>query len=875
MAENVLDKYRVIAQLGRGGMADVYLAAAHGPGGFAKLLVVKVLQPTLARDPQFLTMFRDEARLSARLNHPNVIQTYEVGESEGRHYIAMEFLEGQPLHRVVDRFGSQGGITPSLALKIVIDGLAGLHYAHELADFDGRPLGVVHRDITPQNVFLTYEGQIKLVDFGIAKASDSSTETNVGTVKGKVAYMAPEQARGELVDRRADLFSMGVILWELLSGRRLWEGLTDIAVVGKLVQGDIPNLEQVRPDLSPGLARACMRALQPEKSSRPATALEFQKELEIQFEEMTSKFSSRRLGELLRDSFAEERGQVRGVVRKQLEKLARTTPTGITPPGGWRLSASPGDMPILGEGSAVHDAVTALHTGLTDPTNRSGSIPAALGSGAITGTTNQTVIQQDRGALWIAVAAVGIAGLAIGVAAPWTKFQEKKDDSAAVARAEATRSTTPTPAAARPPSTPTGGCGGDSRPVVELTGEISEDATLTCDKTYLLRFTTIVTPGVTLTIQPGTVLHGDTETKGVLVVQPGGRLMARGTADRPIVFTSDKLPSERRPGDWGGVILLGQAPVNLRDAQGQPTTGRVEGLTTGGDYGGQLVDDSSGALTFVRIEYSGTQIAPNNEVNGLTLAGVGRGTEIHHVEVRHTADDCFEFFGGTVDGKYLVCQGSDDDSFDWDYGYTGRLQFLVAQSGPGATEGSHGIEGDNDPRGSKNEPVSAPLVYNATFCGKNRILEAKEHYGMLLRRGTQGRIRNAIFMGFGAGLDVQDAATKPNIAASLFFNNLVFNLAYPESHLAKRTERLLFDDDAGFDENVYLTNPGLKISTRDPEIGNCYDPQSPSWKPRAALLNDSAEPPDDGFFDPRATYLGAFRDRQDGWDQGEWLVWGP
>jgi len=191
---NTLDKYRVIAQLGRGGMAEVYLAAAHGPGGFSKLMVVKVLKDELARDREFLSMFSDEARLAAHLNHPNIVQTYEVGAAQGRHYIAMEYLEGQPLNRVIEAFSQAGGLSASMSLHIIIDALSGLHYAHERRGFDGRHLGVVHRDITPHNLFVTYEGQTKLLDFGIAKALDSTSHTKIGMVKGKIAYMAPESA---------------------------------------------------------------------------------------------------------------------------------------------------------------------------------------------------------------------------------------------------------------------------------------------------------------------------------------------------------------------------------------------------------------------------------------------------------------------------------------------------------------------------------------------------------------------------------------------------------------------------------------------------------------------------------------------------------
>jgi len=886
-SKNVLDKYRVIAKLGRGGMADVFLATAVGPGDFSKLLVVKVLQETLARDENFLVMFRDEARLAARLNHPNIVQTYEVGQSEGRHYIAMEYLEGQPLNAVSEAMSAGDKRSVSSALRIIMDALSGLHYAHEVLDFDGRPLGVVHRDITPQNVFVTYEGQVKIVDFGIAKALDSSSETKVGTVKGKVSYMAPEQARGETVTRTADIFSMAVLLWELLSDQRLWEGLTDIAVVGRLMQGDIPDIARLRPDLSPELAGIIMRALSPDQNARPQTALQFQELLEQQFEKLDEKVNSRKLGEFMRGAFSEQRAQARGVVAKQLERLARRTPSGETPPGGWKLGGDggAGDMPILGEGSKVHDAVTTIHTGLTGAPATLVTSAHQAHSGVVTGVTDAGLITQNRRIMWVAIAAVGIAGLSLGAARPWQNWGASSPTeistevtSTAAAAAEASLvspAANPTePARDGATHAVRTGCDSARKPLVELTGEITGDAELSCDKDYLLRFTTYVAPGSTLSIEPGTRLMGDVDTKGVLVVQPGARIEARGTAHQPIVFTSSNGEGRRKPGDWGGLILLGNAPINLKNAAGKTMPGHVEGISTGGEYGGDNEQDSSGTLSHVRIEYSGTEIGPNNEINGLTLAGVGRGTVLDHIQVRHTADDCFEFFGGTVDGKYLVCQSPGDDAFDWDYGYTGRLQFLLAQANPKAQGGANGFEGDNDPNGTKNGPVSHPAIYNATLCGKNRRMESKEHYGLLLRRGSELRMRNTVIQGFGAGMDVRDEGTKPNIAASVFHQNLVYNLAYPENTTATKSEKLLFDDDGGFDELIYLRNPGLRISEVDPGLGNCFDPYAPSFKPRQAILKNAAIPPDDDFFDANARYVGAFRDIGDDWDRGEWLRWG-
>ena len=183
-------------------MATVYLAVTQNEGGFDfnKLVVIKRLREHVAADPEFVVMLQDEARLAARLNHQNVVQTIEVGEHEDEIFLAMEFLDGQPLHRVRKRAGAN--IPLDIHLTILSDVIAGMHYAHELPDFDGKPLSIVHRDITPHNIFITYDGQTKILDFGIAKAEGRASSTRHGVVKGKIAYMAPEQARGEMLDRR-------------------------------------------------------------------------------------------------------------------------------------------------------------------------------------------------------------------------------------------------------------------------------------------------------------------------------------------------------------------------------------------------------------------------------------------------------------------------------------------------------------------------------------------------------------------------------------------------------------------------------------------------------------------------------------------------
>lgn len=410
------------------------------------------------------------------------------------------------------------------------------------------------------------------------------------------------------------------------------------------------------------------------------------------------------------------------------------------------------------------------------------------------------------------------------------------------------------------------------KPIVDLTGDVTADFVLGCENVYLLKGETIVTAGATLTIAAGTTIKGfyDAGTPAVLVVQPGGKLIAVGTADKPIVFTSELPANQRKAGDWGGVILLGNAPVNWKDAGNMPAQGKIEGVKSGGLYGGDDPNDSSGSLKYVRIEYSGVAIAPNNEINGLTFGGVGRGTVVDYVQVRHTADDCFEFFGGTVNAKHLACQYNGDDGFDWDNGYQGKLQFLVLQQDPAVADDTNGLEGDNDATGSANQPVSEPTIFNATLCGKN-VEVNKEQYGMLLRKSTKAHVANAIFMGFEAGLDVRNSGAGIDIRSSIFFGNLIANQAYAE--VAGGTG-VFADDDASFDEVVFLSDPQWKNATSDPGIAGCFDANAPSFGPTVSLAANAATPTNDGFLDTTATFIGAFRDSSDTWaTTGKWAVW--
>jgi serine/threonine-protein kinase len=315
-------KYRLIAEIGRGGMAEVYLALLQGDLGFNKLVVLKQIREDMADDPELLGMFLDEARLAARLRHPNVVETHEVAQENGHTFMAMEYLEGQPLHRIFQRVHRTGGLPLSVHLRILADLLAGVHHAHELRDWDDTPLGVVHRDVTPQNVFVTYTGVVKLVDFGIAKVKDAQTLTRAGIVKGKIAYLAPEQARREDLDRRVDIFAVGVMLWEAVTKTRPWKGKSDAHILERLMAGQFPSARAANPDIPPALEAILARALAPERDDRYATAADFQAAIEEYLELHGERVDMRELGKLLTTQFAEDRE----LIQARLEEALRVDP---------------------------------------------------------------------------------------------------------------------------------------------------------------------------------------------------------------------------------------------------------------------------------------------------------------------------------------------------------------------------------------------------------------------------------------------------------------------------------------------------------------------------------------------------------------------
>ena len=280
-APREVGRYRIICEIARGGMATVYLAHLGGLGGFHRLVAIKLLHPHLAGETEFVNMFLDEARLVASLQHPNVVPTLDVDQTDDNYYLVMEYVEGVPLTYLLRDYARRGERIPrGVTLRVMLDALAGLDAAHELRGADGEALGVVHRDVSPQNILVGLNGRSCILDFGIARARQRLTNTRVGQMKGKLAYMAPEQVKGKGVDRRVDVFAAGIVLWEALSGRRLFYGTNEADTLTYVMNGEIPSLRESVPDLPEELEAVVFKALERDPEKRYPSAKAFAEELE-------------------------------------------------------------------------------------------------------------------------------------------------------------------------------------------------------------------------------------------------------------------------------------------------------------------------------------------------------------------------------------------------------------------------------------------------------------------------------------------------------------------------------------------------------------------------------------------------------------------
>jgi hypothetical protein len=412
-----------------------------------------------------------------------------------------------------------------------------------------------------------------------------------------------------------------------------------------------------------------------------------------------------------------------------------------------------------------------------------------------------------------------------------------------------------------------------------LTGDITTSRTLTNDTLWQVSGLTTVKNGAVLTVQPGTFVVGlpGSQPASVLLVSREGRIEAPGTEARPIVFTSSRPFGQRQRGDWGGVLMLGKAPVNTAAGITAGNTAGsfyIEGLTTNPDglYGGTDPTHNCGTMTYVRIEYSGVTLSPNNETNSFTWAGCGTQTTAHHLQAIFGGDDNFEWFGGTMNAKYLVGGLNADDSADFQLGTIGKVQFGMFYQSPDS-RGNRGIEGDNSEYNAAAEPFSNPTFYNLTFFGSGQTgFDEAASPGIFLRRGARGTFNNIVVSNFASPcLDISDAATQTQADAGnvkmdgiLCWKNNRGTANSPDTLTGQITAAYSRDYANGLKGN----GAGQNFVVADPLIQRPFEYSDPDWfsmfsSPvfRAGWVNA----PDDGFFD-QVRFIGAFGDTD--WTQG-------
>ena len=404
---------------------------------------------------------------------------------------------------------------------------------------------------------------------------------------------------------------------------------------------------------------------------------------------------------------------------------------------------------------------------------------------------------------------------------------------------------------------------------VVLNGNITTDVVLKAADTVILKGYVYVQSGASITFEAGTIVRSDVTEKGALIIERGAKIFANGTASSPVVFTSGKAAGSRAPGDWGGIIILGKATTNRST---EPT---IEG-GVGRPYGGTDDNDNSGSMTYVRIEYAGIAAQPGSEINGLTLGAVGRATKIEHIQAVYSNDDAFEFFGGTVNCKYLIAFATADDDFDFDFGYRGQIQYAISFRDPAFVDGGdagNGVECDNDGTSSTAIPYTKPILSNFTFVGPNGAANtaANHNFANRWRRNTRFEIHNSILLGYakaGFCVDGQGTADAFKAGESKFKNNLVHAIINP---FLSRDNTAFTDSTlqlkAIADGNVLTTPAAINL-------GNIANLTSPNFVPAVGspALTGAAFTGLDATFFTTTTFRGAIGAND--WTTG-WTNWNP
>jgi serine/threonine-protein kinase len=466
LAGRRLGRYQVLSQLAAGGMAGVYVARALAVAGFERLVALKVLHPHLAHEEEFISMFLDEARLAARIHHPNVVATLDISDTEGDGYfLVMDYIEGHHFGALLQQAAKDGvRVPPPIVLRVVLDALAGLGAAHDLVDEQGAPLKLVHRDVSPHNIMVGTDGIGRLTDFGVAKAEVRLTSTREGQFKGKLAYMAPEHASTGVTDQRSDLFAMGIILWEGLTGRRLFRGDTNAATLNKILLDPIQLPSEARPELEPFDA-VCMRALERNADLRFQSADEFAQALEAVAPALGGIATARQVGEMVRKLAGEKISRDKARIHEAIRGLASSeaplsasipAPRNASEPSMPSMPSRSRSMPV----GSWADAQTATATATAGASLPGIPLPGELGpppGGPDAGQPRVAGEQPARKSPMIVIGAVAAALLvlgALGVGAYLATRPAAPDSPPNVAAATAPSPALPPVIAAQPPTPP-------------------------------------------------------------------------------------------------------------------------------------------------------------------------------------------------------------------------------------------------------------------------------------------------------------------------------------------------------------------------------------------------------------------------------------
>ncbi len=421
--------YEIIAQLKSGGMATLFLGRRGGASGFSRHVAIKVVHPHLGRDSTFVRMFVDEAKLSARISHPNVVHVEELGESDGTHFLVMEYVHGCSLSDMLKALSRMGRrLSPDLSVWLAMKVLEGLHAAHELRDDKRQLMGVVHRDVSPQNVLISQTGNIKLIDFGIAKARGRQQQTATGALKGKLSYMPPEQAYGQPLDRTADIYALGIVLWEMLTMRRAFRADNDLAMIDEVRNPRIAPPSTYSNDVSPELDAAVMFALAPDRDARPQTALELRRRL-AQASPKALALDVGHMAEVVEAILGKELEQRRRELPESLTGMSRDIPMAHEPTRRAKAPrmadevmkemtmSAPGSTLYVDESSDDTGSLDAIHAEPTRAARPSSRPPRREATPATPATAVPRGMSTERiiavGAILVALFALGAAGFAI------------------------------------------------------------------------------------------------------------------------------------------------------------------------------------------------------------------------------------------------------------------------------------------------------------------------------------------------------------------------------------------------------------------------------------------------------------------------------